>query len=100
MLQGLGSAVSRILGKDVAAADPVLAKRKTPMMREIDEERAARKQQKQRRLEKAERRAVLAAPAGDEEAVREKVVRRRLLLWSLFVGVYEIAPPARVEVGC
>ena len=32
---GLGDAVSQILAKDVAAPDPVLAKRKTALMKEL-----------------------------------------------------------------
>ena len=33
---GLGDAVSQILAKDVAAPDPVLAKRKTALMKELE----------------------------------------------------------------
>mmetsp|Transcript_9582 Transcript_9582/g.28654 ORF Transcript_9582/g.28654 Transcript_9582/m.28654 type:complete len:194 (+) Transcript_9582:181-762(+) len=72
----LGAAALRILGKDTGAQDPVLAKRKTPLMRELEADRAARQLQKKRRLEKAERRRVLAAPQGGEEALREKAMRK------------------------
>ena len=48
---GLGDAVSQILAKDVAAPDPVLAKRKTALMKELEVDQKQEQKKKKRRKE-------------------------------------------------
>ena len=62
---GLGDAVSQILAKDVAAPDPVLAKRETARMREPDGDREQEQKKKKRRKEEA------AAKQRRADAARE-----------------------------
>ena len=50
---GLGDAVSQILAKDVAAPDPVLAKRKTALMKELEVDQKQEQKKKKRRKEEA-----------------------------------------------
>ncbi len=45
---GLGDAVSQILAKDVAAPDPVLAKRKTALMKELEVDQKQEQKKKKR----------------------------------------------------
>ena len=49
---GLGDAVSQILAKDVAAPDPVLAKRKTALMKELEVDQKQEQKKKKRRKRK------------------------------------------------
>ena len=51
---GFADAISKILSKEIGSIQPVLAKRKTPLMRQIEEERHRAKKErllKKRRLE-------------------------------------------------
>ena len=73
---GMGAAISKILRKDVAG-DPVLAKRKTPLMKEFESDKEARQRQKRRRLEREQRRAVGAYAAPEaERVVRERGLKK------------------------
>jgi hypothetical protein len=70
---GLGDVVSQILAKDVAAPDPVLAKRKTALMKELDADQKQDQKRKKRRKEDAaakQRRA-------DEQRAAASVVREK-----------------------
>ena len=53
---GLGDAVSQILAKDVAAPDPVLAKRKTALMKELEVDQKQEQKKKKLREEAIARR--------------------------------------------
>ena len=74
---GLGDAVSQILAKDVAAPDPVLAKRKTALMKELEVDQKQEQKKKKRRKEEAavkQRRADAQREA--DSVVKEKQLRK------------------------
>ena len=74
---GLGDAVSQILAKDVAAPDPVLAKRKTALMKELEVDQKQEQKKKKRRKEEAaakQRRADAQREA--DSVVKEKRLRK------------------------
>ena len=88
---GLGDAVSQILAKDVAAPDPVLAKRKTALMKELEVDQKQEQKKKKRRKEEAaakqparrraargrQRREGEAAPQDGDARGRGALQRRR-----------------------
>ena len=69
---GLGDAVSQILAKDVAAPDPVLAKRKTALMKELEVDQKQEQKKKKRRKEEA------AAKAKKDYATAAEYFKRAI----------------------
>ena len=68
---GLGDAVSQILAKDVAAPDPVLAKRKTALMKELEVDQKQEQKKKKRRKEEAAAQAAARRRAARGRQRRE-----------------------------
>ena len=73
---GMGAAVARILRKPVPG-DPVLALRKTQLMRELDTDKETQQKQKRRRLDWENKQQIgTRMLLGREEILREKIMRK------------------------
>ena len=66
---GLGDVVSQILAKDVAAPDPVLAKRKTALMKELDADQQS-KYARDGEIDHERKMNLWHEQAGEREALR------------------------------
>lgn len=79
---GMGAAMSKILGRDAVGRDPVLAKRVTPMMKELE---ATKKRPKPKKAEKED----LGMTPGailKEKAMRKTATRAVVALFNAIAG--------------
>ncbi|KAJ1454025.1 hypothetical protein M885DRAFT_522504 [Pelagophyceae sp. CCMP2097] len=72
----MGMAIAKILGGDVKGGKAVLAKRKTPMMKELEAQAELETGAKQRRLDKAVRRAVGVVQPDPVNLNSERALRK------------------------
>mmetsp|Transcript_10557 Transcript_10557/g.31758 ORF Transcript_10557/g.31758 Transcript_10557/m.31758 type:complete len:168 (+) Transcript_10557:405-908(+) len=93
---GMGAQISKILARDLAGREPVLAKRRTPLMRELDEARDTKRERRKRRAEEA---PAPAAPGGGEDVVREKARRKvaTRAVVALFNAIQKHQAPSSAE---
>lgn len=97
----MGLAMAKIMAADVPGGDPVLAKRTTRLMKEIEAHKSQETATKKRRLEKAKRRAVgtlaTEATALNKERALQKVATRAVV--ALFNSINKHQHSARDDAS-